>query len=167
LGLGSAFFLALIALCSLIVVGPSFALRAGGPSNFSLGGSAAVVHPGNGSPTAAELTAAGSGESHVNLGVPDGLKLRQVGSLATDYRFVTGSCASGSPRFTANVTSAGHRSSVFFYIGPGTTGDAAQVPTPTPAIWPLRPALPTPASCREDPTTNPSRRFKTTTATTP
>ena len=121
-GFGLAFFLALIALCSLTVVGPSFALRAGGPSNFSLGGSATVVHPGNGSPTAAELTAAGSGESHVNLSVPNGLKLRQLSSLATDYRFVAGSCASGSPRFTANLTNGGRRSSVFFYIGPGNNG---------------------------------------------
>ncbi len=102
-GFGLAFFLALIALCSLTVVGPSFALHTGGPSNFSLGGSATVVNPGNGSPTAAELTAAGSGESHVNLAVPNGLKLRQLSSLATDYKFVVGSCGAGSPRFTANV----------------------------------------------------------------
>jgi hypothetical protein len=126
-----AVFSAVTACCLLFVASPSFALRAGGTSDFSLGGSATVVHPGNGSPTAAELTAAGSGESHVNMAVPAGLKLRQLSSLSTDYRFVAGSCASGSPRFTANVTSGGRSSSVFFYIGPSNDGCGATAYTNT------------------------------------
>ena len=118
-------FIALTACCMLFVANPSFALRTGGASDFSLGGSATVVHPGNGSPTAAELTAAGSGESHVNMAIPAGLKLRQLSSMSTDYRFVVGSCASGSPRFTANVTNGERKSSVFFYIGPSNDGCGA------------------------------------------
>ena len=67
-------FIALTACCMLFVANPSFALRTGGASDFSLGGSATVVHPGNGSPTAAELTAAGSGESHVNMAIHETLQ---------------------------------------------------------------------------------------------
>jgi hypothetical protein len=117
-----ALFVGLTALCSLAIVSPSLALRVGGSSNFSLGGSATVVHPGNGSPTAAELTAVGpSGESHVNIAIPAGLKLNQLTSLSTDYKFVVGSCLSGSPRFTANVKNGTTTRSVFFYIGPPPT----------------------------------------------
>src|SRR5690348_3310648 len=103
---GFVLFGMLTACCLLTVVSPSIALHIGGATNFSLGGDATVVHPGNGSPTAAELSATGpNGESHVNLAIPNGLKLRQLTSLSTDYRFVVGSCAAGSPRFTANVKS--------------------------------------------------------------
>jgi hypothetical protein len=117
-----AVFAAATALCWLGGVSPSLALKAGGTSNFSLGGSATVVNPGSASPTAAELSSTGSGESHVNIAVPAGLKLRQLTTLSTDYKFVAGTCAAGSPRFTANVTSGGRQSSVFFYIGPSNGG---------------------------------------------
>lgn len=122
-------FSALTAWC-LTHVSPSAALHVGGATNFSLGGNATVVHPGNGSPTAAQLSAVGpSGESHVNLAIPSGLKLRQLSSLSTDYRFVIGSCWAGSPRFTANVSSGGRSSSIFFYIGsPPNSGACPQGP---------------------------------------
>ena len=113
---------AITALCLLVSVSPSVALRTGGTSNFSLGGSATLVNPCSGSPTAAELSSVGSGESHVNIAVPAKLKLRQLNSLSTDYKFVAGTCASGSPRFTANVTNGAQRGSVFFYIGPSNGG---------------------------------------------
>lgn len=115
-------FLALTAWYSLTIVSPSLALRTGGTSDFSLGGQATVVNPGSGSATAAELSSTGHGESHVNIAIPAGLKLRQLHTLATDYRFVVGSCWAGSPRFTANVRNGTSRSSVFFYIGPGNGG---------------------------------------------
>jgi hypothetical protein len=101
----------------LTIVSPSFALKTGRGTDFSLGGSATVVHPGNGSTTAAELSAIGASESHVNIAIPKGLKLRDLTALATDYRFVVGTCAAGSPRFTANVTDGTRQRSVFFYIG--------------------------------------------------
>jgi hypothetical protein len=50
------------------------------------------------------------------------LKLRQLTTLSTDYRFAAGSCAAGSPRFTANVTNGSLHKSVFFYIGPSNGG---------------------------------------------
>jgi hypothetical protein len=116
---GLALFIALTALCSL-VISSSFALRTGGASNFSLGGSATIAHPGNGSPTAAELSAIGpGGESHVNLAVPAGLKLRQLTTLSTDFKFVAGNCFAGSPRFTANVKSGTISRSIFFYFSTG------------------------------------------------
>ena len=121
-GIALAVFLTATAACWLAGISPSLALKTGGISNFSLGGSATVVHPGSGSPTAAELSSVGSGESHVNIAVPKGLKLGQLTTLSTDYRFAAGTCASGSPRFTANVTNGGRNSSIFFYIGPGNGG---------------------------------------------
>jgi hypothetical protein len=114
---------ALIALCLLTIVSSSFALRTGRAIDFSLGGNATVVHPGSASATAAQLTATGpTGESHVNIAVSPGLKLGQLTSLSTDYRFVVGSCWAGSPRFTANVTNGTGSNSVFFYIGPSNAG---------------------------------------------
>jgi hypothetical protein len=111
-----AVFSALTAWC-LATGSPSLALKAGGPSDFSLGGNATVVHPGNGSPTAAELSSTPGSESHVNIAIPDDLKLRQLSNVSTDYKFVEGSCHNGSPRFTANLRNGTSRSSVFFYIG--------------------------------------------------
>ncbi len=103
----------------LSVVSPSFALRAGSGADFSAGGSATVVHPGNGSSTGVAATAVGpAGEGHVNLAIPKGLKLQQLTSLSTDYKMVVGSCWAGSPRFTANVTNGTRTDSIFFYIGP-------------------------------------------------
>ena len=119
LATGFALFSALTLWYSLAIVGPSFALKTGGLRDFSLGGTSAVVHPGNASSTAAELTSTTAGaEGHVNIAVAPGLKLRQLDSLSTDYRFVSGTCSGGSPRFTANVTNGSVNTSVFFYFAP-------------------------------------------------
>ena len=115
-------FLVLTVWYSLTIVSPSLALKTGGVSDFSLGGQATVVNPGSGSATAAELSSTGNGESHVNIAIPDRLKLRQLNTLATDYKFAVGSCFLGSPRFTANVKSGTRTGSVFFYIGPSNNG---------------------------------------------
>jgi hypothetical protein len=112
---------ALTAWC-LATVSPSLALKAGGSSDFSLGGNATVAQPGNGSGSAAELSSTPGTESHVNIAIPAGLKLSQLTNLSTDYKFVTGNCWSGSPRFTANLANAGQRTSVFFYIGCASDG---------------------------------------------
>jgi hypothetical protein len=119
LAVSLSIFFALTALCWFTIVSPSVALRIGRGSDFSLGGTATIVHPGNGSTSAAELTATGAGdEGHANIAIPPGLKLRELTNLSTDYKFVVGSCHSGSPRFTANVTNGSRNGSVFFYIGP-------------------------------------------------
>lgn len=113
-----AMLLGLVAWCSL-AVSPSIALLEGGPSDFAMGGNATLAHPGNGSPTAAQLSNIGPGsEGHVNIAIPKGLKLRQLTSLSTDFRFLIGTCSGGSPRFTANLTNGTSNPSVFFYIGP-------------------------------------------------
>ena len=112
-------FLVLTAWCSL-AISPSFALKKkGGSSDFSMDGSATVVHPGNGSATAAQASAIGAaGAGSVNLAIPADFKLSQLTSLSTDYKFVVGSCWNGSPRFTANVTNGTSTGSVFFYLAP-------------------------------------------------
>jgi hypothetical protein len=100
-------------------VSPSFAQRGGGPATFSLGGDTTLVHPGNASGTAAQATTTGQdGFGFVNIPIGAGVKLRQLTSLATDFKFVLGSCSAGSPRFTVNVTNGTINSSVFFYLGP-------------------------------------------------
>jgi hypothetical protein len=113
---GMAMFSALTAWC-LVTGSPSLALKAGGASDFSLGGNATIVQPGNGSGAAAQLSSTPGTESHVNLAIPDGLKLRDLNTLSTDYKFVVGDCWAGSPRFTANITNGSGSRSVFFYIG--------------------------------------------------
>ncbi len=85
-------------------------------------GNATVVHPGNGSATAAQATAIGpAGAGSVNLAIPADFKLGQLTSLSTDYKFVVGSCWNGSPRFTANVQNGTTTGSVFFYLAPPPT----------------------------------------------
>jgi hypothetical protein len=113
----AAMFFALTAW--LAVVSPSFGQRTARGSDFSLGRDATLVHPGNASGTAAEATTTGQdGFGFVNFPIPPGLKLRQLTSLSTDFKFVAGSCSAGSPRFTVNVTNGTTSSSVFFYLGP-------------------------------------------------
>lgn len=103
----------------LAVVSPSFGQRTARGSDFSLGGDATTVHPGNASGTAAEATTTGQdGFGFVNIPIGAGLKLGQLTSLSTDFKFVVGSCSAGSPRFTVNVTNGTTSSSVFFYLGP-------------------------------------------------
>jgi hypothetical protein len=100
-------------------VSSSFAQRGGGLATFSLGGDTTLVHPGNASGTAAQATTTGQdGFGFVNIPIGAGVKLRQLNTLATDFKFVFGSCSAGSPRFTVNVTNGTINSSVFFYLGP-------------------------------------------------
>jgi hypothetical protein len=111
-------FLAVTAWWFLANVSPSTALKTGRGSNFAMGGSATVVHPGNASTTAAQLTTISpGGEGHINIAIPKGLKLRQLTSLSTDYKFIVGTCLGGSPRFTANLTNGSTNTSIFFYLG--------------------------------------------------
>jgi hypothetical protein len=120
----AALFAAAAVLCAVVLtasssVSPSFAQRGGGPATFSLGGDTTLVHPGNASGTAAQGTTTGQdGFGFVNIPIGAGVKLRQLNTLATDFKFVVGSCSAGSPRFTVNVTNGTINSSVFFYLGP-------------------------------------------------
>jgi hypothetical protein len=111
-------FCSLSALCSLVVAGTSVAKQTG--AGFTLVQSATLVHPGNGSPTAAEVASTGPSFTWgaVDLAIAPQLKLRQLNDLATDYKFVLGSCWGGSPRFEAWVTTATGTHKIFFYIGP-------------------------------------------------
>ena len=99
-----------------------------------------MVHPGNGSATAAQASAIGAtGAGSVNLAIPADFKLSQLTSLSTDYKMVVGSCWNGSPRFTANVTNGTSNGSVFFYLAPPPTyaGCASDSYAKT-GTWPKR-----------------------------
>jgi hypothetical protein len=112
-------FVCLTALCSLAVAGTAFAKQAGG-SGFTLVQSATLIHPGNNSATATEITSTGQPFTWgaVNLRIPAGLTLGKLKNLSTDYKFVLGSCWGGAPRFEAWVTNGTGTHKLFFYIGP-------------------------------------------------
>jgi hypothetical protein len=90
------------------------------PNGYSLVENATLVQPGNASATAAEATSTGDPFTWgaVNLRIPAKLTLRQLNSLASDYKFVVGSCWGGSPRFEAWVNDGAATHKIFFYLGP-------------------------------------------------
>lgn len=88
-------------------------------SGDMLFGDAALVHPGHASSTSAQATSTGTyGYGGVDFSFSAGLTVSGLTNLATDYRFVAGSCALGSPRFVATVTNGTSTGNIFFYIGP-------------------------------------------------
>ncbi|MDT4955346.1 MAG: hypothetical protein QOJ02_3484 [Acidobacteriota bacterium] len=115
----------LVATLVFALLGSSLALAktktaAGG---YTLFGDATLVHPGNNSPTAAQIqsdTTRPPGYGGVDYGIPAGLTVADLNNLSTDYKFTSGTCGVGSPRFGADVTSPDGLTSgtIFFYIGP-------------------------------------------------
>ena len=104
---------ALAATAMGLVVGIGPVIAAGG---FTLFGDAALVHPGNNSPTAAQVRSVGNtGFGGIDFNIPAGLTLSQIQSLSTDYQFTAGSCGGGAPRFSINF---GPNMNAFVYIGP-------------------------------------------------
>ncbi|HEY8825276.1 MAG TPA: hypothetical protein VIP07_10350 [Candidatus Limnocylindria bacterium] len=83
-------------------------------SGYSLFGDATLVHPGNASNTAVQLSSVGATYGGVDFDTPSGMILSELQNLSTDYKFTSGSCSLGSPRFQINVD--GHN--IFVYIGP-------------------------------------------------
>jgi hypothetical protein len=109
--------LAVIAALSAALLAAPIA-NATSPS-YTLFGDAMLVHPGNASPTAAEATNTGTHKfGGVAFSFPAGLTVSQLNNLATDYKFVAGSCENGSPRFEVTVTNGTTTGNIFFYIGP-------------------------------------------------
>jgi len=111
----------LTAASSLAVAGPSFGKPASAGGGYTLVENAALVQPGNGSATAAEATSTGPDPftwGAVEIAIQQGLKLRQLNFLSTDYEFAVGSCWGGSPRFEAWVTDGAGSHKIFFYLGP-------------------------------------------------
>ena len=113
---------AVVALCAAVL--PASAAMAKSPhspaaSGYTLFGDATLVHPGNASPTAAEATSTGpNAYGGVDFSFPAGLTVSQLNNLATDYKFVLGTCGLGSPRFVATVTNGTATGNINFYIGP-------------------------------------------------
>ncbi len=103
-----------LALASAFVI-PALALAAAS-SGYSLFGNATLVSPGNNSPTGVKF---GSDTpptyGGVDFNIPAGFTVADLNNLSTDYEFISGSCAQGSPRFGATTSAGG---TIFFYIGP-------------------------------------------------
>jgi hypothetical protein len=97
-----------------LAVGAGSALAAGG---YSLFGDAALVHPGNNSPTAVQMrsSSVSPGYGGIDFSIPAGMTFSQIQALSTDYQFTAGSCGGGAPRFSISF---GPNANAFVYIGP-------------------------------------------------
>ena len=104
LTLGSSVSLAVLLVLSTIALAAS----------FTLFGDATLVHPGNNSNTAVQLRSVGTSFGGIDFTVPSGMTVSQLNKLSTDYKFTTGSCGGGAPRFQINVGGG----NIFVYIGP-------------------------------------------------
>ena len=90
-------------------------------AGYSLFGDAQLVSPGNNSPTAAQIRSDSSippNYGGVDFAVPAGLTLSGLNNLATDYKFIAGSCGGGAPRFVIEVTNGTTSGDISVYIGP-------------------------------------------------
>ena len=111
-----------VSVVCLAFAGSAVAKPPSDPS-FTLKQNAALVHPGEHSGTAVQLTSTQSPYTYgaVDLSIPTSMTLSQLSNLSTDYKFTLGSCWGGSPRFEAWVTDpSGNTQKIFFYIGPPT-----------------------------------------------
>lgn len=109
-----------------LIVSTGIAMAAGG---YTLFGNATLVHPGNASNTAAQLSSTcPSGYptcfsdntftySGINFTLPSGATLGNLGTLSTDYNVTTGDCGGGAPRFALNYDN-NPNTNIFVYIGP-------------------------------------------------
>lgn len=88
-------------------------------TGYTLFGSATYVSPGNASNRAVQLVSnANTGQySGIDFAVPSGLTINNLNQLSTDYNFIAGSCALGSPRFGI-VLASNPNAAIFVYIGP-------------------------------------------------
>jgi len=102
--------IALPVLLALMLSQSSVALAA----SYTLFGDASLVHPGNASDTAAQLRSVATTYGGVDFDVPSGTTVGQLTNLGTDYKFTSGSCGGGAPRFQINTA----QGNIFVYIGP-------------------------------------------------
>jgi len=87
---------------------------------YSLFGNSHVVSPGaGGSPNAVEVNGTTTG-SGISFDVPAGTTFAMLDSLGTDYKFMSGNCQAGSPRFQVRVQNPTTMAigNIFVYIGP-------------------------------------------------
>jgi hypothetical protein len=122
---GALLALALGALSLGSVASPALAKQPSSSAGYTLFGAATTASPGNGSPTAIQLTSntgnASTADdfSGIDFAVPAGMTYADLSKLSTDYNFTHNGCGGGSPRFQVNVTKpGGTTANVFVYIGP-------------------------------------------------
>ena len=105
-----------LVLAALLCVATAFA------AGFSLFGDAQLVSPGYNSATAAQIRSDGSiapNYGGVDFNIPAGLTVAGLNNLSADYKFTTGTCGAGSPRFQVNVTTPSNGTkNIFVYFGP-------------------------------------------------
>src|SRR4051812_8360142 len=97
---------------------------------YSLFGNAMVVSPGaGGSPNAVQVTGDPSG-SGIAFTVPSGTTFAMLDVLGTDYKFISGNCQAGSPRFQVEVQNPTPMAigNIFVYIGPAPNHNACPTP---------------------------------------
>jgi hypothetical protein len=100
----------------LVWLAAPVALFAAAAAAYSLFGNATLVSPGNNSPTGVQFSSSTSPNfGGVDFTVPAGFTVADLNNLSTDYKFTSGSCGLGSPRFGATTSAGG---TIFFYIGP-------------------------------------------------
>lgn len=112
----SSFTLALV--FSMVFAGVVLAAAASG---YTLFGTAQLVSPGNNSMNGVQVSSENGEEltvGGINFDTEDGLTVADLERLSSDYKFTTGSCGGGSPRFQVNVTNGTDTGNIFFYIGP-------------------------------------------------
>jgi len=125
--------LVLLATLALAVLATTAAFAAA--VNYNLFGDAQLVSPGYNSPTAAQIrsdAAISPQYGGVDFVIPSGLTVADLDTLSTDYKFVTGTCGGGSPRFQVNVIDPNDNATknIQIYLGtaPNYTGC-------TPNVW--------------------------------
>jgi hypothetical protein len=102
-----------LAMAAALVI-PGIALAAAS-ADYSLFGNATLASPGNNSPTGVQFGSdTPPAYGGVDFAVPAGFTVADLNNLSTDYKFISGSCGLGSPRFGATTASG----TIFFYIGP-------------------------------------------------
>lgn len=87
--------------------------------SYTLFGDAELTSPGYNSPTAAQLRSDPAGENFggVSFAVPAGLTVANLDELSTFFKFTTGSCGGGAPRFQVRVTNGTTTGNIFVYLG--------------------------------------------------
>ena len=103
-------------LASLALVQGTTALAASGYTFF---GDATLVHPGNSSNTAVQLSSVDlTTSSGIDFATSARITVNDLNNLSTDYKFTAGSCGGGAPRFQINVSTTTGTHNIFVYLGP-------------------------------------------------
>lgn len=115
----------------------SLAMPALGAAGYSLFGGATLVPEGLSAPNAVQLvTDVGNSStaddfSGIDYTIPSGTTFADLDILSTDFKFKSGTCAQGSPRYQINLDNgAGDTGNIFVYFGTDSGGAPC-----APSVW--------------------------------